>query len=268
MIDFNARFGFRITPFTREITVAQRFSLDYFDEASAALLRAVEQRTSAALVAPAGTGKSALLRALAAKLPEARYRVHYVKVSCLSKRHMCREIAMVCGAEPAGTYPMLVRRLQERFLANTSTDGVRPVLILDEAQDLRPEVLDMLRIVTNFDMDSRLVLSVILAGQTPLRALLRHDSHQGIAGRLAHIASLRLLSREESQRYLHHRCTIAGAMVPPFDAGAQDGIYEIGRGNLRATDQLALKALELAHDGQVSVVDANHVAQARSLLVP
>ena len=268
MLDFNARFGFHCTPFTREITVAQRFSLDCFDEAFSALLRAVEQRSSAALVAPAGTGKTALLRALMARLPEARYRVHYVKVACLSKRDMCREIAVVCGAEPAGSYPMLVRRLQERFVAGTHTDGVRPVLILDEAQDLRPEVLDMLRIVTNFEMDSRLVLSVLLAGQTSLRALLRHEAHQGIAGRLAHIAGLRLLCREESQSYIAHRCTIAGAGAVPMDAGAIDGIYEIARGNLRATDQLALKALEFAHDGKASMVDANHVAQARRLLAP
>jgi general secretion pathway protein A len=68
---------------------------------------------------------------------------------------------------------MLVRRLQECFLTNTSQDGVRPVLVLDEAHDLRPDVLDMLRILTNFEMDSRLVVSVLIAGQTPLRDMLR-----------------------------------------------------------------------------------------------
>ena len=268
MIAFRSRFGFSAAPFTRELTVEQRFSLGFFDEALSALVRAVEQRSSAALVAPAGTGKTALLRALVHKLPEARYRVRYVKVTDLSKRDMCREIAVACGAEPAGSYPMLVRRLQERFLANSSTDGVRSVLILDEAHDLRPDVLDMMRILTNFDMDSRLVLSVLLAGQTPLRDLLRRDAHESIARRLGHIASLRLLTRDESCRYVAHRSTIAGAATLPFDPGALDALFEIARGNLRAIDQLALKALEIAHDADVSVVDSNHVAQARRLLFP
>jgi len=268
MIDYRSRFGFHTAPFTREITVQQRFALDFFAETLTALQRAVEQRSSAALVAPAGTGKTALLRALIDKLPEARYRVHYVKVACLSKRDMCREIAVACGAQPAGSYPMLVRRLQERFVASAATDGVRPVLVLDEAHDLRPEVLDMLRIMTNFEMDSRLVLSIVLAGQTPLRAMLKSEMHESMARRLAHIASLRLLTREESQRYIAHRCTIAGATVVPFDAAALDAVHEIACGNLRATDQLASKALETAHDAGVSVVDANHVVQARRVLFP
>jgi len=268
MLDFHTRFHFRCTPFTRELTVAQRFSLGIYDDTLQALLRAVQQRTSAALIAPAGTGKTALLRALINKLPEARFRVHYVKVTGLSKRDMCREIAVACGAEPVGSYPMLVRRLQERFIRYHSQDGVRPVLILDEAHDLRPDVLDILRIINNFEMDSELVLSVLLAGQTPLRALLRRDVHESIARRLSHIASLRLLSRDESASYITHRCHIAGADQVPMDAGAIEALYAIACGNLRATDQLALKSLELAHDANVSVVDANHVAQARGLLVP
>ena len=48
-----------------------------------------------------------------ARLPEARYRTHYVKVTGLSKRDMCREIACAVGASPAGTYPALVRNLQD-----------------------------------------------------------------------------------------------------------------------------------------------------------
>jgi type II secretory pathway predicted ATPase ExeA len=135
MIEFRSRFGFHTAPFTREIPIEHRFSLDFLDDALAALLRAVEQRMSAALVAPAGAGKTLLLRALASKLPEARYRVHYVKVTDLSKRDMCREIAVACGAVPAGSYPMLVRRLQERFLTVSAQDGIRPVLIPDEAAD-------------------------------------------------------------------------------------------------------------------------------------
>ena len=136
---------------------------------------------SAALIAPAGTGKSALLRALVARLPEARYRTHYVKVTNLSKRDMCREIATACGAPPAGSYPMLVRRLQEHFVAATDTDGVRPVLLIDESHEIRPDVLGLLRIVTNFDMDSRLVLSIVLSGQPPLAHLLRCRSLRSVS---------------------------------------------------------------------------------------
>lgn len=266
--DFRSRFGFHATPFTRELQVTDRFSLPFFDEATDALLRTLDARMSCALVAPAGTGKTSLLRAVISRLPEARYRTHYVKVTGLSKRDMCREIAQATGLAPAGTYPSLVRKLQEHFAEAADTCGLRPVLVLDEAHDLRPDVLAMVRILTNFDMDSRLVLSVLLAGQPKLRDLLRREELEDVARRLAHYATLRTLSREELGRYVEHRCTIAGAAGVPFDQASLDALFEIGRGNLRATDQLARKALEIAHDQDRDVCEPAQVAHARKLLWP
>jgi type II secretory pathway predicted ATPase ExeA len=79
---------------------------------------------------------------------------------------------------------------------------------------------------------------------------------------------LRALSREEIGRYVEHRCTVAGAVTVPFDPGAIDALFEIGRGNLRATDQLARKALEAAHLTDQDVCGSAHVAQARKLVCP
>ena len=134
-------FGFRKTPFTRELAVNERFALPHQVEVADALAEAVHQRMSAALIAPAGTGKTVTLRVLVASLPEARYQVRYVKVTGLSKRDLCREIAAVCGLTPTGIYPALVRKLQDTFAQCVDTDGLRPVLVLDEAHDLRPESL-------------------------------------------------------------------------------------------------------------------------------
>lgn len=263
-----SRFGFHQTPFTREIRVEDLLRLPDFDVALRALERTVDNRMSAVIIAPAGTGKSVLLRALAARLPDARYRVHYVKVTDLGKREMCREIATAAGAHPAGSYPKLVRSLQERFSGALETDGLRPVLLLDEAHDLRPDVLAMLRLLTNFAMDSQLVVSLILCGQPPLKMLLRRDNLEDIARRLALFVTLRPLTREQSTRYLEHRCRVAGASGSPFDPSAHDALWEMARGNLRATDRLALKALEVAHDQDTAVVDSNHVLCARQLLWP
>lgn len=267
--DFRSRFGFHSTPFTREMAVRDRYRNPLFDDIVEALARVLDARMSAALIAPAGTGKTALLRTLVEEhLPEARYRVHYTKVTDLSKRDLCREIAMACGLPPAGSYPALLRSLQERFSSLTETDGLRPVLILDDAHEFRPQVLSVLRALTNFDMDSRLVLSVVLAGQPPLRRILSQTVFEDVARRLAHYATLRPLSRSETESYLETRSLTAGATTVPFDAKAIDAIYEIGRGNLRAIDHLALKGLELAHGEDADVVDHNHIVSARKVLWP
>jgi general secretion pathway protein A len=266
--DMLSRFGFHSLPFTREIRVADRFAHELYERPREYLRRAVDKRMSGALIAPAGTGKTLLLRTLRETLPEARYRVRYVKVTDLSKRDLCREIATAVGVAPAGTYPTLVRRLQERFANDLEVEAVRPVLFLDDSHGMRPEVLSLLRILTNFEMDSRLVLSFVLAGQPPLSRLLGDERLKDVTHRLAHCATLRPLSRQETTEYITHRCQIAGSATVPFDGGALAALYEIGRGNLRATDHLALQALELAHDGSCEVVDAQQVTEARRLLWP
>jgi len=98
--------------------------------------------------------------------------------------------------------------------------------------------------------------------------MLRRPELEGVARRIAHYATLRPLSRAETASYVDHRCTVAGATSQLFDQGAQDAIYEIGRGNLRATDRLALKALELAAAKDEDVADHMRIVEARRLLWP
>ncbi len=261
-----AHMGFRKTPFTRELPTADRFPLAFQTEAADALCEAVTGRMSCSLVAPAGTGKTLVMRLLQSSLPEVRYRVRYVKVTGLSKRDLCKEISVACGLPPAGIYPTLVRRLQDHCVAATGADGVRVVLLLDEAHDLRTESLAILRLLTNFEMDSKLVLSVVLAGQPPLAAMLERAGAEAVAQRLAHRATLRLLTRDETTAYIEHRCRLAGAQQVPLDGDATEAIFDMSRGNLRAIDRLSLKALQVAARAGREVVASADVLEARTQL--
>lgn len=258
--------GFRKTPFTRELTIPERFPLTFQQEAADALRDAVTARMSCAIVAPAGTGKSLVMRLLASSLPEARYRVRYIKITGLSKRDLCKEISVACGLAPAGTYPTLVRRLQDHCLQASGTDGIRLVLLLDEAHDLRTESLAILRLLTNFEMDARLVLSIVLAGQPPLAMMLQRSEAEAVAQRLAHRATLRLLSRDETCAYIEHRCRLAGAQQVPLDGDATEAIFEMSHGNLRAIDRLSLKALQVATKAGREVAGSADVLTARTQL--
>jgi general secretion pathway protein A len=267
-MDLKSAFGCHATPFTRELRIEDLYPIPFFDQARDGILRAIEKRSSAALIAPAGSGKSTVLRAILGRLAEARYLTHYVKCSEIGKRDMCREIARVAGVPSASSFPSLLHNLQEKFEGTLVEAGRRPVLLLDEAHDLRPDVLAMLRVITNFQMDSRLVLSIVLAGQPDLGKVLARDNQDAIARRILHYASLRPLSRDETTQYIEHRISVAGARQSPFDAASLDAIYEIGRGNLRTTDNLALESLELAAAAKLQVVGAQHVTAARKSLWP
>lgn len=267
-MDMNARFDLRNTPFTREISVKELFPHPQRVAAVESLLQVVDQRMSAALIAPAGLGKTTLLRELRDRLPEVRYSVRYVKVTGLSKRDMCREIAATLGLPPVGTYPGLVRAVQDAVERRVADDGVRTVLIVDEAHEMRADVLGMFRLLTNFEMDSRLVLSVLLVGQPPLAQLLRRPELEDLAQRLSWYGTLRPLTREELREYVVHRCAVAGASPSTFEDRAIEALFEMGKGNPRATDHLARRALEMAHQAGVNRVGAQHVIAARASLQP
>ena len=257
-------FSLRETPFTREISIDKRLNLPFLDEQAKTIEDIVKRRMSALLMAPAGTGKSVVLRTIVSQLPQARFRTTYFKISRLSGRDLCREIAHAIGARSAGTYPALVRAVQELFEKNVTSDGIRPVLVFDDAHAMRPEGFELMKILTNFDMDSRLIVSFILAGHPSLREKLHKVDLDDIRQRIAHCGELRLLSREETISYINHRMNIAGSRTCPFDSATLDGLYEMSRGNMRAVDNLAFLSLKQAAETGSKTVGIQHLHQARA----
>lgn len=257
-------FHFVKTPFTREVPIEQRFKVDSIDRETKELQRVIESRQSAALAGPAGSGKSVILRALVAALPEARYQVVYLKLANLGARDMCRQIALGLQLPGAGSYPLLVRNLEEKLQAGFVDHGMRQVLIFDDAHEMRPEAIRLLRLLTNYEMDSKLFVSVILAGHLSLKKIVMSPDLEDIKQRLSYCAELCLLSREESKAYIQHRVKIAGASRNPFANDAIDGIFEITHGNMRAIDKIAYASLQVSASAGREVVSASEVAVART----
>jgi general secretion pathway protein A len=262
--DLKTPISFITMPFTREFSISQKFNLPIFDEAKKTICDTIDKRMSVSLIAPAGSGKTVVLRSVKEVLTNARYSVGYIKVTDLSTRDMCREIAHTVGAKPSGLFHTLVRNVQECFENSYYNRGIRPVLIIDEAHQMRAKAISMLKLITNFEMDSKLIVSFVLAGQLPLRSFLLSPELEDISQRIYHHVDLRLLSRDESYQYLKHRCDIAAVSPFPFDSGACSTIFEITKGNMRGIDKIALKSLEIAQKQQLSAIDQTIVMQAKN----
>jgi general secretion pathway protein A len=201
-----------------------------------------------------------------ASLPEVRYRVVYVKLANLGARDMCRQVALGLGLPSTGTFPMLVRALEERLHTGFASQGLRQVIIFDDAHEMRPETLRLVRLLTNFDMDSKLVLSIILAGQLSLKKLLLSPDLVDVRQRLVSAGELRLFSRDETRAYIVHRVKIAGAPKSPFAPDAIDALFEITQGNMRALDTFAHASLKATAEAGRETVSASDVAHARAKL--
>ena len=264
--DIRAHFGLSGAPFTREISPTRMWRHPGLDDLVRDLQATVSARDSAAVIAPSGAGKTALIRRLVNALPEARYRVADIKVTAIGNRDLYRSLARALGIEPTGAWPALLENVQAHAKALATTEARRTVLIVDEAQDMRPAVLSTLRILTNFQLDSELLISLVLVGDSGLETLLHRPDMEALRSRLACVVRLRLLTRPETKGYIDHRLDIAGARKQLLDDSAVEAVYDYTRGNIRAIDHLCRTALDLAARQSFDTIDAGIVTAARKKL--
>ncbi len=264
--DPRAHFSFTALPFTQEIPANKMWRQPGLDELVDDLEASVSARMSVAVIAPSGTGKTTLLRRLVERLPDTRYQVADIKVTSVSNRDFYRGLARALAVEPTGTWPALLEKLQTHAQSLAATEARRLVVIIDEAQDMRPEVLSTLRVLTNFNLDSELLISIILVGDSGLDTLLHRPDMEALRSRLSRVIRVRLLSRTETKAYIDHRLDLVGARQQILDDSAVEAVYDFSRGNLRAIDHLCRTTLEIAARQKLETVDAGIVTAARKRL--
>src|SRR6476620_4219059 len=121
--------------------------------------------------------------------------------------------------------------------------GKTLVLIIDEAQTLRPQLLELLRQLMNYESNDEKFLQVVLFAQEEFRARLQHPRFRNLVNRTAMSSSLDPLSPGESIAMLKHRWLIAGGKEFPFGQDALDTLYTYSQGIPRTQVILADNAL-------------------------
>jgi len=139
---------------------------------------------------------------------------------------------------------------------------IHPVLVVDEAHHLRNEVLEDLRLLTNYAMDAERRLCLLLVGLTELRQRLRMAVHESLTQRIVVRYHLSGLSREETPAYLCHRLQLAGSTLPLFEPPAIEALFQATQGLPRKLNQAAHYALSAAALAKAKQVTAEHVQAA------
>jgi type II secretory pathway predicted ATPase ExeA len=136
------------------------------------------------------------------------------------------------------------------------------VLILDEAHGLRSDVLEEMRLLTNYAMDSQNRLCLLFCGQTELRRRLGMAVHEALHQRVVVRYHLPPLTREEAGAYLAHLLRRAGTALPLFEPAAVEAVFQASKGLPRKLNLLAHHGLIAAAIAKAKTVTAEHVAAA------
>ena len=138
----------------------------------------------------------------------------------------------------------------------------RTILVVDEAQNLAPAVLEQVRLLTNLETAKQKLLQIILIGQPELRELLARNDLRQLAQRITARYHLEPLSREEAASYVEHRLKVAGALGEVFDSGAKKEVFRLSQGVPRLINVICDRALLGAYANESRRVNARLIRLA------
>lgn len=260
---YKAFYGLNDNPFSIAPNPHYMFLSDRHREALAHLTYGLgETGGFVLLTGEVGTGKTTVSRCLLQQIPENTDTAFILNPSLTELEllaTLCDELEIKYGENP--TLKQLTD-LISMYLLNNHKNGRNTVLIIDEAQHLRSEVLEQLRLLTNLETNTKKLLQVILIGQPELQQLLKRQDLRQLAQRITARYHLLPLDKEELALYVQHRLQVAGRHEPLFTRKAIAALHKHSGGIPRLTNLLCERAL-MAGYGQVKVpIDHKMVNQA------
>lgn len=182
------------------------------------------------LTGDVGSGKTTLIRNLLANHGNKIVLAMVINTSVKSDQLL----AMInddFGLSTTGKDKISLLRDLNEFLVQQFTEGQQPVLIIDEAQNLSPELLEEIRMLSNLETAHSKLLQIILAGQPELRSILALPELMQLRQRISINCNLSPLSRVETEQYIRHRLEVAGnADAVQFESEAYDQVFRYSRG--------------------------------------
>ncbi len=256
-------YGLREVPFNPTPDPKFLFQSTRHREALAQLIYGVSERKGfIVLTGQIGTGKTTLLRTLMERMDQA-LTVAYVHNSTLGPEGLLEYALQDWGVRStATTHAQRLGELSE-FLVEQHRQGLNPVLVIDEAQNLTSDTLETVRLLSNFETSQRKLLQILLVGQPELRDTLNLPELRQLKQRIGLRCHIGPLSPEETRLYIRHRLGVAGASdVGIFTDAAVQKITEYSHGIPRVINMVCDHCLVSGYADSKRRVDARMVDEA------
>ncbi len=236
-------YGLKEKPFSKTPDPRFLYQSPKHAEALARLQHAVEEQDIVLLTGEIGSGKTTISRAFVDSLDE-NYHSLLIINPRLSPSQLLRTVALRLGMDDPNRYRHDILEGINARLFELYEAGKRPVLIIDEAQLIPGKAtFEELRLLTNFQLDDRNLLAVVLIGQTELRDRLDKKQFRALRQRFGMRYHLGPLTAGETDAYVRHRLLVAGRAEQLFEPEASTLLFEYSGGIPRRINVIAGNAL-------------------------
>ncbi|MCP3697061.1 MAG: AAA family ATPase, partial [Aliivibrio sp.] len=261
-------FGFNELPFSMTPNARFLYLSERHKEALNYLLSGLGQGGGFALLTgEVGTGKTTVSRALFSQL-DSNVHLALILNPMFSAQELLEAICDEFNISYSENAPL--KQLTDRivhFLKTERENGFQTIVAIDEAQHLGPDVLEQLRLLTNFETDSDKLLKVLLIGQPELQQKLQQANLRQLAQRITARYHLLPLTQKEIESYIKHRLSIAEGELSLFSASAIKMIVRRSNGIPRVVNLLCDKALWISYQKGTQRVDHQAVEEACKLVL-
>lgn len=259
---FRKHFALTCDPFAKDIPGDELFVSTAAKELEARLSYLVELRGIGLISGDPGCGKTTICRKIATKLHSGLYRTYYVPNSTGNVMDLYKAICWELGLPTERSRAALYRAIRNEVTRLCTESKLRPILIVDDAHHLRSDVLEELRLLTNYAMDSENRLCLVLVGQSELRRRIGMAVHEALNQRVVVRQQVGGLTADEVAQYLGHLLRRAGTELALFEPAAVHAIHQATAGLPRKVNQLALHTLNAAALARAPAASAEHVQLA------
>lgn len=256
-----ARFGFQRRPFDKSIDTRKLYVWPGLQELEARLEMAKQSRGILLVTGEPGTGKTVALRRFVDSLNAEHYRPVYLPLATVTVLDSYAQLNRALGGQDVRSKSLLYHEIQHG-IAQLAAQGKQVVLVFDEADLLRSPLFDELRILLNFEMDSKDPVLLILAGQPQLLAKLALRVHLPFRQRVAMRYRMPPLDEKHTRGYVDHHLRLAGRRQRLFTDEALLQLFVQSGGIPRAIGNLALYALYHAASHNKDLVELDDLVAA------
>lgn len=202
MREVYTHFNLSSDPFTKEIKTEKLKTLPGVSNALGQLQILFDTKGIGILTGKSGSGKTCVLRMASDSLHQGTYKSHYICHTSVRIQEFYSHLCHAFGLQPCGRRVPMFKAVHEHILNMQRTKHVHPVLIIDEADKLASDILQKIRLITNFNYDSINAVTILLCGQEPLIQKLGLTTLESPANLVTVIVRMNTLNKEEIFSYI------------------------------------------------------------------
>lgn len=255
-MNYLLKFGMEYNPFIKN-NPDELINLESHDQLVFRLRHLEETKGIGLITGEPGLGKTTTIRHWSKKLNSNLYKVIYISHTTITVMEFYRELSEKLGLCANFSKRINLRAIQDEIKRLWIEKKITPVIIVDEANCLSSAILNDIKILLNFDMDSKEPYIFLLVGQNIIRNTLNMKSHEPLVQRISMNYEMRNMSKDEAKRYLDNKLKLAGLNKELLTTAAYNEIIGAANGIPRKINQIMEKALLLIENQKLDLIDDN-----------